>query len=140
LPADELENDTLKVTPAKTGFTPRFKAGVTNTKTAEDTTKLPDPQETAAETTEENTEVQTEQPAPAKLGFKPRFKAGITTTKPAEEQVEPQKNDAAKEETATSVEPPANTPPTEPEQPTAKPAYKPRFTPNMIKRKPPEEE
>jgi len=135
-------DDTANEVPAastKIGFTPRFKAGVTNTKPTEATVKLPESQETAQGIPEENTETKGEQPAPANLGFKPRFKAGVATTKPAEEQAQPQETEA-KEEFVTATEPPAQASAEEPESPESKPAYKPRFTPNMIKRKPPEEE
>lgn len=135
-PEDKPPIEASATAPAKMGFTPRFKAGVTNTKSAEEAAKLPEPQEAMPEV---RTETQAEQPAPAKLGFKPRFKAGVTTTKPVEEQVQPQATEA-KEEAVTANEPPAQASADEPESPAPKPAYKPRFTPNMIKRKPPEEE
>ena len=128
--------------PAKMGFTPRFKAGVTQAKPAGETVKPVEEseQEPKPQVPEQKAEAQEGEPAPAKLGFKPRFKAGVTNTKPAEEQPEPQKAEAAKEEPPASIESPADTPSVEKEIPATKPAYKPRFTPNMVKRKPPEEE
>jgi hypothetical protein len=139
-PAEPADKPTNKApAPAKMGFTPSLKAGVTNTKPAEQL-KIPKQEEIKPDAPEERTEAQAEQPAPANLGFKPRFKAGVTTTKPAEEPIQSQQDEAAKEEISVPVEPQASISPAEQEQPAAKPAYKPRFTPNMIKPKPSEEE
>jgi len=132
--------ETPKTTSAKIGFTPRFKAGVTQTKPTEELTAPVEKadEETSKDIADNNAEELAVQPAPAKLGFKPRFKAGLTTSKPAEEQAVPQTK--AAEERPTPVEPPADPETNAPESPAPKPAYKPRFTPNMIKRKPPETE
>jgi len=126
-------------TPAKIGFKPRFKAGVTSTKPVDEASQpvIKTPQEGKPE--DLSNQVSAPEPTtPTKIGFKPRFKAGVTSTKPAEEIEKPQ--EVTKEEPALPVvEPEAEA--TEPDEAIAtKPVYKPRFTPNMIKRKPPEKE
>jgi hypothetical protein len=141
--SDALTNNTDSTTvdepasPAKLGFKPRFKAGVTTTKPTEETkteAENPEVKETQREEPAESSELPSiEIPAP-KLGFKPRFKAGVTNTKPTEEVVKTQEQETIKEE---PIAPEKQQ--TEKEQ-APKPAYKPRFTPNMIKRKPPEGE
>jgi len=133
--------ETPKTTPAKIGFTPRFKAGVTETKPTERASAPAEKadEEVSQNIVDNNAEDLAAQPAPAKLGFKPRFKAGLTTSKPAEEQAVPP-TQAAEEEHSTTVEPPTDAETNAPESQALKPAYKPRFTPNMIKRKPPETE
>ncbi len=127
----------------KLGFKPRFKAGTTTVKSAESTEPPVDP-----ETAPDNQSEITAEPAPAapaKLGFKPRFKAGVTTTKSAETKTEDASVGAAittKEEQETDKnsakieKPEASSTDDTP----AKPAYKPRFNPNMVKRNPPKEE
>jgi hypothetical protein len=129
-----------KTTTPKIGFTPRFKAGVTQTKFAEEETASVEKadEEISDDLTDKNAEDATAQPASSKLGFKPRFKAGVTTSKPAEEPAAVPPTKVAEEELAPPVEPSAGSESNEPEPPAPKPAYKPRFTPNMIKRKPPE--
>jgi hypothetical protein len=125
---------------AKLGLKPRFKAGTTTVKPVESADQpeqpvVAQPQEPVV--TEPESPVE---PAPAKLGFKPRFKAGITSTKPAEtEPVE-----APIESEVTGSNEPAKDSTEKPEVPATnaqpKPAYKPRFNPNMVKRDPPNEE
>lgn len=137
-PSENTDNTTASESaPAKLGFKPRFKAGVTTTKTTEETkaeAEQVESKETQAEEPAESSELPSiETPAP-KLGFKPRFKAGVTSTKPAEEVVKTQEQETVKEESIAPEEQQTE------EAPAPKPAYKPRFTPNMIKRKPPEGE
>jgi hypothetical protein len=141
-PEAPLSENTATPPPPKMGFKPRFKAGVTTAKPVEETTQPIEPTATPAEPApsaeSKDNVIPKEQPAPAKLGFKPRFKAGVTTTKPAAEEIEKAQDPAiAKEEPLAEDNPEAGA---TPENPTLKPAYKPRFNPNMIKRKPPEEE
>ena len=125
---------------AKLGFKPRFKAGTTTVKPVESADQpeqpvVAQPQEPTVNEPESSVE-----PVPVKLGFKPRFKAGVTSTKPAETEpveapIEPEVTESDKP-AKDSVEKPeilaTDTPP--------KPAYKPRFNPNMVKRNPPKEE
>jgi hypothetical protein len=123
--------------PAKLGFKPRFKAGVTNTKTTEETkaeAENSEIKETKGEEPAESSELPSTQTPPPKLGFKPSFKVDVTSTKPAEEVVKTQEQETVKEEPIAPEEQQTE------EAPAPKPAYKPRFTPNMIKRKPPEGE
>jgi hypothetical protein len=125
-------------TAPKIGFKPRFKAGVTSAKPADEVEEVTVPQpEQAKEPTKESLGAEAEQSVPAKPGFKPRFKAGVTTTKPAGEAAPAPEPKPASE---TPEEPATTTSADNVENPTPKPAYKPRFTPNMIKRKPPEED
>ena len=70
---ETLTEPTGATSPAKTGFTPRFKAAATKPKPAETTPEGEPGADNAAPVA-----------APVKAGFTPRFKAGITTPKPAE--------------------------------------------------------
>jgi hypothetical protein len=138
VPSENTDSTTAsEPAPAKLGFKPRFKAGVTITKTTEETKAeaehLESKETPVKEPAESNEPPSTETSAP-KLGFKPRFKAGVTSTKPAEEVVKTQEQETVKEESIAPEEQQTE------EEPAPKPAYKPRFTPNMIKRKPPEGE
>jgi hypothetical protein len=141
-PAEQAQtsaSDDPKLTTApKMGFKPRFKAGVTSTKPPDEPVKAPSPEPAQPkEPTKETLGAEPEQSAPAKPGFKPRFKAGITTTKPAGEATPTPEQKTVNE---TPEEPAATTSADKVENPAPKPAYKPRFTPNIIKRKPPEED
>lgn len=130
----------------KLGFKPRFKAGTVTVKPAESTEP---PVQPAVVQNEESSDNQAEniiEPAPAtpaKLGFKPRFKAGVTTTKPTETKTEDASAEpeivANQEPDKESVEIKKTEAPSTGDAP-AKPAYKPRFNPNIIKRNPPKEE
>lgn len=137
LPSENIDSITVTepASPAKLGFKPRFKAGVTSTKTTEETkaeAEQVESKETQAEEPAESGKIPpTETPAP-KLGFKPRFKAGVNSIKSAEEVARTQEQETVKEEPIAPEEQQTK------EQPAPKSAYKPRFTPNMIKRKPPE--
>lgn len=121
--------------PAKMGFKPRFKAGVTNKPAAQEEPAPVLPVENTEPPVAESSE---EQAAPAKLGFK----AGDTTSEPVSpnpavepvSEITPTETKAV-EENATN-EASAQQPPAANEE-VPKPAYKPRFTPGMIKRKPP---
>ena len=123
--------------PAKVDFKPRFKAGVTTAKPSGDLVKIPE-SINETEQPENINNVNTEKPeaeqAPAKLGFKPRFKAGVTNTKPAEES----KDAEPIKEEKSSIDPTVEEAPKADDN--LKPAYKPRFNPNMVKRKPADEE
>jgi hypothetical protein len=141
--------------PAKPAFKPRFKPGVTKVPTPADEPAMPTvaeetntapaaPANTApvaanVATPTESTVLNT--PVPSKPTFKPRFKPGVTKTtaapEPADEAVpaavSPIDNPASKADNDRVTEmPPAGEAP--------KPAYKPRFSPKMVKPKPPEEE
>ncbi len=132
----------------KLGFKPRFKVGATTVKPAESTEPPMEPMAAQSETAPDNQPENPIEPSPVnppKLGFKPRFKAGVTTTKSAETKTEDASAEApitTKEEQETdkeSVEIKKTEAPSTGDAP-AKPAYKPRFNPNIIKRNPPKEE
>ncbi len=136
--------DAVAATATKPGFVPRFKAGVTTKKPLEELTEPAKPETENAEpdatTAGQPASATTAgQPVPAKLGFKPRFKAGVTSTKTEEVAIEPEAEAAALQEPQKAL--PAEEKPQQdtPADDTPKPAYKPRFKPNMVKRKPEEE-
>lgn len=141
-PAPKLEAPT-EAAPPKLGFKPRFKAGTTIVKPAED---IEQPEQPVAVQPEEPAISEPESPAetvpaaPSKLGFKPRFNAGVTTTNPAEaDPVETPAEPEAKVDNENTEEP-ADKSEASIEGASPKPAYKPRFNPNMVKRNPPTKE
>ncbi|WP_342646214.1 hypothetical protein [Mucilaginibacter sp. CSA2-8R] len=141
--ASTIEEDVPQAPDApKLGFKPRFKAGITAVKPAE---SIEQPAQPLVVQNEAPSDKQPESPAepvpPPKPGFKPRFKAGVTTTKPAENNSE---QTSAEQEAGVNKE--ADKGVAEMEKPEAtndapaKPVYKPRFNPNMVKRNPTNEE
>ncbi|WP_345954525.1 hypothetical protein [Mucilaginibacter sp. PAMB04168] len=139
----EAENNDIPVTenavnpPVKPGFKPRFKAGVTTNKPANEQQPVTDaPEPPTPPTTEAG--AATPSDAPAKVGFKPRFKAGVTTSKPVGEpsvptEGEPEKTNSGEKQTEEQ-------PTTTDTQP--KPAslgFKPRFKAGVTTTKPADE-
>ncbi|WP_295769772.1 hypothetical protein [uncultured Mucilaginibacter sp.] len=145
-PAIDVATESVEQTAtAKLGFKPRFKAGVTTTKPAEERPIEP-VSESSKETKEEasteassNEEEKPEAPAAPKLGFKPRFKAGLTTTKLAPSEEEKAEETAQPTEAVTPAPEAEEGPAPAPITPSVKQPYKPRFNPNMMKPKPPAE-
>jgi hypothetical protein len=114
----------------KTGFTPRFKAGATASKPAEQPTIQASPEAEQPKAEPASTENTT-----AKPGFKPRFKAGITSA-----QKDDKKEPPAEPEKAEQAEVPAiDVANTQAEQPkaknekTAKVGFTPRFKAGITK-------
>ncbi|QJD97068.1 hypothetical protein HH214_14920 [Mucilaginibacter robiniae] len=146
--------ETPKPITAKPAYKPRFQAKTVAT--AKPAAESPDTEQPVASTPSQPAPISetkleppvdttasiTAVPAP-KLGFKPRFKTTEPAPVPAPE-VESKITESPKEEKPAPAEHPlpATELPTTPveEKPEApKPAYKPRFNPNMVKPKPPEE-
>jgi hypothetical protein len=140
-PAIEAETE-KQVEPAKLGFKPRFKAGVTTTQPADarpEPTEASETQQSSQADEQAAQAVTPESPNPApKLGFKPRFKTGVTTTQPQSRPAENSDNTVLPVQPESPPSP--DSPVSEEEKPApAKPAYKPRFNPKMVKPKPPQE-
>jgi len=108
--------------PAKLGFVPKFKAGMTKPAANPEVKKEELP---AAQPEAENVPA----PPPAKLGFVPKFKAGVT---------KPAVSIEVKKEEMTALEEPIAPKPSA-ESAEAKPAYKPRFNMKNIPPKTTEE-
>jgi len=147
VPSAQSPEENISVAP-KLGFKPRFKAGATTSqpagqeikseeaKTEDKQPEIIVPVENPSTATTETSDA----PVAPKLGFKPRFKAGVTTSKPVEQETLKTPVDEVKVEDPEVKSEETDEKPAQPETPPAKQPYKPRFTPNMIKPKPPAEE